>query len=270
MSTDANFLMKSVTTMDPKGSACRIKKCVFDLLSIGELIDDEDSWDLVGRDLRLRSTFLYCDFNQVISNSPDEQKKKILTDLANKLFYYIEECFECTVAPHRWRETTNNGVPSETKSLHAVTGHELVGGEIMALEGSDFIHIVGMMLFVESDRRKYLPRVVQPVGVTEIWFACGALDGDESTPESRNGGCFRFRKRALSRLPVRPRDTMDLQPQVKKAQIIRTPYAWQDDESIRSVHLALDRAVKIRSMSLTQNRYNDTAVVLQEVMSLMP
>ncbi|XP_058090406.1 photosynthetic NDH subunit of lumenal location 3, chloroplastic-like [Magnolia sinica] len=76
--------------MESRGSACRIKKCAFDLLSIGDLIDDEDSWDLMGRDLRLKSTFLYCDFNQVISNAPDEQKKP-LTDLANRLFYYIEE-----------------------------------------------------------------------------------------------------------------------------------------------------------------------------------
>ncbi|RWR92879.1 photosynthetic NDH subunit of lumenal location 3, chloroplastic-like protein [Cinnamomum micranthum f. kanehirae] len=75
-----------------KGSAYRIKKCATDLLSVGDLIEDdeEDSWDLMGRDIRLKSTFLYCDFNQVISNAPQELKKPLL-ELANKLFHYIEE-----------------------------------------------------------------------------------------------------------------------------------------------------------------------------------
>eukprot|EP00262_Sarcandra_glabra_P000643 TRINITY_DN10781_c0_g1_i1.p1 TRINITY_DN10781_c0_g1~~TRINITY_DN10781_c0_g1_i1.p1 ORF type:complete len:112 (+),score=13.50 TRINITY_DN10781_c0_g1_i1:276-611(+) len=76
--------------IESRGSACRIKKCAFDLLSMGDLMDDEDSWDLMGRDLRLKSTFLYCDFNQIITSAPVDQKKP-LTDLANKLFYYIEE-----------------------------------------------------------------------------------------------------------------------------------------------------------------------------------
>ncbi|XP_043696026.1 photosynthetic NDH subunit of lumenal location 3, chloroplastic-like [Telopea speciosissima] len=71
-------------------SVNRIKKCAFDLLSIGEMSDDESSWDLMGRDLRLKSMFMYCDFSQVISNAPEEQKKS-LTDLANRLFHYIEE-----------------------------------------------------------------------------------------------------------------------------------------------------------------------------------
>ncbi|RWR78571.1 Photosystem II PsbQ [Cinnamomum micranthum f. kanehirae] len=72
------------------GSVCRIKKCVFDFLSIVDLMDDEDRWDLMGRDIRLRSTFLYCDFNQVISNAPKEEKQPLI-DLANKLFQSIEE-----------------------------------------------------------------------------------------------------------------------------------------------------------------------------------
>nr|DAD36023.1 TPA_asm: hypothetical protein HUJ06_006663 [Nelumbo nucifera] len=76
--------------IESSGSANRIKKCAFDLLSMGDLMDDEDSWDLIGRDLRLRSTFLYCDFNQVISRASEEQKKP-LTDLANRLFHYIDE-----------------------------------------------------------------------------------------------------------------------------------------------------------------------------------
>ncbi|XP_073102418.1 photosynthetic NDH subunit of lumenal location 3, chloroplastic isoform X2 [Elaeis guineensis] len=75
-----------------KGSVLRIKKCAFDFLSLEEdlIDDDDDSWELMGRDLRLKSTFLYCDLNHVISNSHDEHKKT-LTDLGNKLFYFMEE-----------------------------------------------------------------------------------------------------------------------------------------------------------------------------------
>jgi photosystem II oxygen-evolving enhancer protein 3 len=79
-----------------KGSAYRIKKCAFDLLSIGgDLIDDDESWDLMGKDLRLKSTFLYCDFNRMISSAPRDQKKS-LTELANKLFCSIEEVNICS------------------------------------------------------------------------------------------------------------------------------------------------------------------------------
>ncbi|CAB4295945.1 unnamed protein product [Prunus armeniaca] len=75
-----------------KGSACRIKKCAFELLSIGSdlMNDGQSSWDLLGRDLRLKSTFLYCDLNQMISCAPRDQKRA-LTELANKLFCSIEE-----------------------------------------------------------------------------------------------------------------------------------------------------------------------------------
>lgn len=77
--------------MEFKGSANRIRKCACDLLSIGgDIIDDDDSWDLIRRDLQLKSTFLYCDFNKMISSAPKDQKKA-LAELANKLFCSIEE-----------------------------------------------------------------------------------------------------------------------------------------------------------------------------------
>lgn len=79
--------------MESKGSASRIKKSAYDLLSMGDdVMDDDDdySWDLIGRDLRLKSTFLFCDFNQMISSAPQDQKEA-LTELANKLFQSIEE-----------------------------------------------------------------------------------------------------------------------------------------------------------------------------------
>lgn len=73
-----------------RGSVCRIKKCALDFLSIVDLMDGEDGWDLMRRDIRLKSTFLYCDFNQVISNAAKEEKQPLI-DLANKLFQSIEE-----------------------------------------------------------------------------------------------------------------------------------------------------------------------------------
>lgn len=77
-----------------KGNVFRIKKCAFDLLSMEkDLIDLEDDyfwWELMGRDLRLKATFLYCDLNHVISYSHDEHKRN-LTDLANRFFRYMEE-----------------------------------------------------------------------------------------------------------------------------------------------------------------------------------
>ncbi|RWR72676.1 Photosystem II PsbQ [Cinnamomum micranthum f. kanehirae] len=73
-----------------RGSVCRIKKCALDFLSIVDLMDGEEGWDLMRRDIRLKSTFLYCDFNQVISNAAKEEKQPLI-DLANKLFQSIEE-----------------------------------------------------------------------------------------------------------------------------------------------------------------------------------
>ncbi|KAG0472923.1 hypothetical protein HPP92_014780 [Vanilla planifolia] len=80
--------------LECKGSVFRIKKCAFDFLSMEEdLIDDEEYgiwWELIERELRLKSTFLYCDLNHVILNSCEEQKRS-LTDLANRFFHCMEE-----------------------------------------------------------------------------------------------------------------------------------------------------------------------------------
>ena len=55
------------------------------------VIDDEESWDLVERDLRLKATFLYIDLSRVISSCERDERKKTLTDLANKFFYFMDE-----------------------------------------------------------------------------------------------------------------------------------------------------------------------------------
>lgn len=77
--------------MEFKGSSIRIRSCACELLSIGDdLKDDGESWDLVRRDLQLKSTFLYSDFSKVISGAPHDHKKS-LTKLGNRLFCLIEE-----------------------------------------------------------------------------------------------------------------------------------------------------------------------------------
>ncbi|CAL9155098.1 unnamed protein product, partial [Musa hybrid cultivar] len=79
--------------MQRKGCVHRIRKCAVDLLSMeDDLIDAEekDGWELTGSELRLKSTFLYCDLHQVIA-SAGEERKKALTLLANKLFYRLEQ-----------------------------------------------------------------------------------------------------------------------------------------------------------------------------------
>ncbi|KAM0924530.1 hypothetical protein ACQ4PT_004818 [Festuca glaucescens] len=85
--------MNSDYGVELKGSVCRIKNCAVELLSMEEdlLIDDEDSWDLVGRDLRLKATFLYIDLSRVISSCESDERKKTLTVLANKFFYFMDE-----------------------------------------------------------------------------------------------------------------------------------------------------------------------------------
>ncbi|KAI0510155.1 hypothetical protein KFK09_010755 [Dendrobium nobile] len=79
---------------EAKGCVFRIQKCAFDLLSMeDDLINEEDDdiwWELIRREICLKSTFLYCDLNRVISSSADELKRT-LTDLANSLFQYLEE-----------------------------------------------------------------------------------------------------------------------------------------------------------------------------------
>lgn len=76
-----------------KGCVCRIKNCATELFSMEEdlMIDDEESWNLVGRDLRLKATFLYIDLSRVISSCGSDECKKTLTRLANKFLYFMDE-----------------------------------------------------------------------------------------------------------------------------------------------------------------------------------
>jgi photosystem II oxygen-evolving enhancer protein 3 len=80
--------------MELKGCVCRIKSCAVELVSMEEDLAtdlDDDSWDLIGRDLELKAAFLYIDLSRVIARSEGEERRKALTLLSNELFYFMDE-----------------------------------------------------------------------------------------------------------------------------------------------------------------------------------
>lgn len=94
-----SFLKKGLymAEIPTKGRMYRMKKCAFDLLAMEDLIG-QDTLNYVQKYLRLKSTFMYYDFDRVITAVPVEEKQP-LTTLANKLFDNVEKVTSSRTVP---------------------------------------------------------------------------------------------------------------------------------------------------------------------------
>ncbi|WVZ61445.1 hypothetical protein U9M48_011314 [Paspalum notatum var. saurae] len=86
-----SFLKKGIYIADIGPSfaahAYRLRSCAFDLLALEDLLG-KDASNYVNKYLRLKSTFMYYDFDKLITAAADD--KPTYVDLANRLFDSVE------------------------------------------------------------------------------------------------------------------------------------------------------------------------------------